>query len=297
MQLVTIVTEKQIDELKEIVNKHVKSFSYEGIIIDEKFDKHNNSINYIVDENTIRKYALIDFINLFKYEIGNAIYEYIKTVEEPNMIRDFINLEYNYFNIDERKEILQRSLNLRQTDMSNKEELLSQKTIIVEELIQYLETNNIINLKGFMTFRLRAYIDEIKMGIDEAVEDFLMDKEYNEFIKLLRYFVDIQDPKLETVHIFLKDENRYDLFDNSGKEINNEYLRLIAKEMKENEISYDDLLISSLITIAPQNIIIHKTGNNNFEYILKTINRIFNNRVELCDGCQWCIIKSNAKKE
>ena len=297
LQIVTIIADKHANDLALAINRHIKTFSNEGILIENQFEPSTNTIIYIVDGKTINNYTINDFISLFKRNACEGIYEYIKTIEEPNIIKELINQEYNYFNIDERKEILQRSLDSVNKLKIDKNDALGQKSIILEELVNYFESNSKINLKGFITFRLKDYVEELKIVIDEAVEDFLMDKEYNEFIKLLRYFVDVQEPKVDIVHIYMKEENNYSLFDNYGKEINDEYLRLIAAEMKENDISYDDLLISSLITIAPNNIIIHKTGNNNFEYIINTIKRIFNQKVELCNNCDWCIIKSNVKKD
>ena len=41
---------------------------------------------------------------------------------------------------------------------------------------------------------LREDIEEI---IDKVVEEYMVEKEYREFVKLLKYFVDIQESKIE----------------------------------------------------------------------------------------------------
>jgi len=297
LHTVTIVADKQAEDLVLVLNSHLKTLSSDKNIIKEEIDKNLNTLKYIINPGAFESCDNSSFVKMFNKRISLGIYDYLNTFVEPYIIKEFINQEYNYFNIDERKEIQLRSQNETIKPRLDKERQLEIKNGVVSELENYLETNNEINIKGFTIFRLKEYIESVKSIVDEAVEDFLMDKEYNEFIKLLRYFVDIQDSKVETVHIYMKEENDYSIFDDYGKEMNNEYLKLIATEMRENDLSYDDLLISSLITIAPNNIVIHKTGNCSFDYIIGTITRIFNNKVELCNGCDWCIIKSNVNKD
>lgn len=55
---------------------------------------------------------------------------------------------------------------------------------------------------------------QLEDSVDIAIDEYLMDKEYNEFIKLLRHFVDLQEPKRDLVNvvfsnhkIILMDEN------------------------------------------------------------------------------------------
>ena len=47
-----------------------------------------------------------------------------------------------------------------------------------------------------------------------------MDREYREFIRLLRYFVEIQEPKIDTVHVIVNYDNSISL-DGSKREITN----------------------------------------------------------------------------
>jgi hypothetical protein len=46
-----------------------------------------------------------------------------------------------------------------------------------------------------------------------------MEREYKEFIRLLRYFVDIQDPKFDTIHVIVGFDGKYALFDENRREI------------------------------------------------------------------------------
>ncbi len=44
----------------------------------------------------------------------------------------------------------------------------------------------------------------IEIIIDRIIENYIIDKEYEEFIRLLKYFVNIQDSKLQEVNLTIQ---------------------------------------------------------------------------------------------
>ena len=115
-----------------------------------------------------------------------------------------------------------------------------------------------------------------------------MEREYNEFIKLLKYFVDIQEPKFENIHVIASKGCGYALFDENCKEITNECIKEYVTEISKGEINYDDLLVSSLITLAPKKITVHCIGNFKNKELLETIKNIFTGNVVICKSCKLC---------
>ncbi|RYD06895.1 hypothetical protein N752_01845 [Desulforamulus aquiferis] len=56
----------------------------------------------------------------------------------------------------------------------------------------------------------------------------------------------------------------------------------------DNEINYEDLLISALITIAPNKIVFHTNLQDQPETTMETIKSVFAGRVSECSGCTLC---------
>ena len=165
--------------------------------------------------------------------------------------------------------------------------------------MDYFDNSNSIILDGFVNFRLKDYIRNLEEIVDKAVDDFLMDREYREFIRLLRYFVEIQEPKIDTVHVIVNYDNKYTLLDGSKREITNECIQEYVNEITEGEINYDDLLVSSLITFAPRKVVIHSMGHSRNKELMETIKNVFYGRVIICQGCELCsmrMAKSETKK-
>jgi putative sporulation protein YtxC len=228
--------------------------------------------------------------------------DYIIRQYEERLLTRIINGNYCYFNSAEKKEILGKALNIIRNEDKNFFNSLFQirrRNVIIRRLMDYFDNSNSIILDGFVNFRLKEYMKDLEDIVDKAVDDFLMDREYREFIRLLRYFVDIQEPKLDTVHVIVGYNNKYTLLDESRKEITNECIQEYVNEIAEGEINYDDLLVSSLITFAPRKIVIH--GNDQFrnKELMETIKNVFSGRVVLCPGCDTCMVnmaKSETKK-
>lgn len=277
----------------------------------------NKKINYSIDEiNTEGSTSIICSINdgdfyreksaesykVLKTYISTALADYIIRQYEEKLVARIINTNYCYFNSNEKREILSRCLAIIRNEDKNFFNNLFQirrKNVIIRRLMDYFENSDNIILDGFVNFRLKEYMRDLEDIVDKGVDDFLMDREYREFIRLLRYFVDIQEPKLNTVHVIVGFDNKYILLDDAKKEITNDCIQEYVNEIAEGEINYDDLLVSSLITYAPRRIIIHCNSQFRNKELLETIKNVFLGRVLICKGCEICLVnmvKSETKK-
>ncbi|HZJ77014.1 MAG TPA: putative sporulation protein YtxC [Oscillospiraceae bacterium] len=301
MNLLSILTEKDANKVQEKIQLILESFYDEGIDIEERiyYIKPFYCLNYSVSIENIKDYPINDFINIFKLCASNAIYEYIKDYEKPGLIQHIINTDYSCFSLEERMGIYKDCLDMLDEKNTNRfllgDDIFDSKLGILQQLTDYLKDNTEINLSGFILFRLQDCLLDLNKIIETAVEDFLIDKEYNEFIKLLKYFVDVQESKFEIVHVVFDRETGFKIYDQHNELLNNDYIENVAVELSENDIDQDDLLISALITIAPERIIIHKSPKDTD--VIRTLQEIFSEKIHFCDGCEWCNVRANVNKE
>jgi len=270
--------------------------------INEVKSEGSTSVICSIKENLLFKEKSEQSYRAFKMVISNALGNYIINQYEQKLIARIINSNYCYFNAAEKKEILAKSLEIISNEDKNLLNSLFQlrrRNVIVRKLAEYFENSDNLILEGFINFRLKEYMKDLEEIVDKAVDDFLMEREYREFIRLLRYFVDIQNPKFEVIHVIASYDGSYVLFDETGREITNECIQEFVNEISEGEINYDDLLVSSLITFAPRKVIIHCKGQMRNKELFETINNVFSGRVYVCNGCEVCIVnmaKSENKK-
>lgn len=284
--------DKELQILKEeSINYSIKEVDFEGETSVECHIEDETSFS-----NKSNQYELL------KYHVSNALADHVIQQYEEKLLIRIINSNYGYFNSSDKKEILRISLKIIKNDdkvFFNTLFQIRRRNMIVKKLMEYFESSSSIILDGFVNFRLKEYIKELEDIIDNAVDDFLIEREYKEFIRLLRYFVEIQDSKFNFVHVIMQYDDKYILLDENKQEITNDCIQEFITELPETEINHDDLLVSSLITLAPKSIIIHNWERFKNQKLLDTIKSVFSGKVILCSGCNICeltLVKSDRKE-
>ena len=304
MQFICIGVDGRADDIMQHMNNQLQQLKSKKInySIDEVDSDGSTSIICRIDDGKLYKEKSVQSYKTLKILVSNALADYIIRQYEEKLISRIINGNYCYFNAVEKKEILNKALKIVRNEERTFLNTLFQirrRNVIVRKLLDYFENTDSLILDGFVNFRLKDYIKDLEEIVDKAVDDFLMEREYKEFIRLLRYFVDIQEPKYDTIHVIAGFDSRYTLLDESKKEITSECIQEFISEISEDDINYDDLLVSSLITFAPRKIVIHCTGQLRNKELLETIKNVFPDKVFMCNGCEICLLsvaKSETKK-
>ncbi|MCX7842995.1 MAG: putative sporulation protein YtxC [Clostridia bacterium] len=280
-------------ELQQIKNKKLK------YSIDEVNSGNSTSIICSLDDDRLLSRSTGQLYDTLRVHVSNALADFIIRQYEERLITRIINSNYCYFNSKEKKEILNIAVEFLKNedkDFFNTLFRIRRRNVIVRKLFEYFERSNSLILDGFVNFRLKEYMKDLEEIVEKAVDDFLMEREYKEFIRLLRYFVDIQESKFDIIHVMVGNDNKYVILNETLREITNECIQEFANEISEGEVNYDDLLVSSLITMAPRKLILHGTGRFKNKELLETIKNVFSEKVVICNGCDVCLVNNMANK-
>ncbi|SHE52924.1 putative sporulation protein YtxC [Seinonella peptonophila] len=159
---------------------------------------------------------------------------------------------------------------------------------LTDALTDYLKTEEHLALDGFIYFRFHVYRQSIEKLIQEVVEEFILDREYKEFIQLLRYFVSVQTPTYDLVHVIHQMDGKFKLFRNDGTPLQYNEIDQALRETIElsHAYSYEDYIVSALLSTSPEQIILHTKQNE--ANVIRTLIQIFEERITLCTGCIKC---------
>lgn len=232
----------------------------------------------------------------FKYILANTLAEVIIENYELRMLKKIVKSNFFYLNDSERSSVISNACKLLKEDKLVQPGAFyraTRKNRIIKSIFEYLDSEIEFNIEGFLNFRLNSYINELSDTLERALEIFVAEREYNEFIRLLRYFVEIQECKLKTVHLFQSQDGKYLLYDENKNHISSEYFDELKSDILDDTINYDDLLISTLITISPQKIVIHELESFKNKELIQTIINVFTDRITICNNCDLY----NSKKE
>ena len=216
--------------------------------------------------------------------ISNVIYNVIVEHYREKEMLHYINENYFFLKHDEILDIdlaINKILKVDQKICSDKDfYCLNKINDIIENIKEFILENDYVNIEGFITFRMKNFLKDIECIIDKVVEDYMIEKEYNEFIKLLKYFVDIQDCKLEEVNIIVQKNGSYEVKDSKGLDIFKDFLNEITDAAEVGIINTEDIIISGLITNVPKKIKIYNEEYCINKEFIQTIKSVFGERVE-----------------
>ena len=212
----------------------------------------------IIDKNELKSVILstkADFFNIEK-EICDKIFFY-----EESIIKYILKHDYNFLTNNEQM-FLQGEAKKK---IDNKREVI--KKSINKKLSDYIKCEKSINIKGFLTFRLKEYIKNIEDFILISVNDFIVKNEYNDLIEGLTMYAELQSPLIDLIKISQMNDCII-MTDLNGKE----FFSLTG---------YDDILLDVLMTLSPREILVIDSEKFKNKELLNTIMKIYNNRVKL----------------
>ena len=232
--------------------------------------------------------------SLFFEKISEMLSFLVINLFEEKIIKYLLKSEYFYFEEIEQNQIA----NIVSEDLYDEEESIypfeERFKIIYNSFYEHFLSNHSLFLKGFLTFRLKKYLETILEQIDKSVNKFIVQKEYTEFISLLRMYINSENSNCNLVHLIYRNYKPILLDENKNIiRIDDNISNL--KYLSDISFSTNDFALNALLNLIPKKIYIHIIDSNIDEFI-NTIKLIFENRVVFCKDCSICKIykKSHA---
>ena len=246
-------------------NTHIPDICYSC----NKFKNYKNLIIHC--NNKSQKNFLSNISEILSYLV-------IDNYEEA-LLKRLIFTNYFYFDNQERNAVLEITLNL----LSENDFIFTdnRQALLYDAFYNYLLESKKIILDGFINFRLKKYIEFLNSVIDDAVNHFIIEREYWEFISLLKIYINSETPSIEQVHLIYNNSESI-LLDENQNIINIDKDVFNVKYLSDISFSSNDYALNTLLNLVPKKIYIHLSGCIADEFI-NTIQLVFENRVEICN--------------
>ncbi len=261
--------------------------------------KHSEIEHICFSENHFKNYK-----NIIIHYLSNNNYPYffskIATLLSFMIIDEFedilmkrmIDKNYFYFDSLERNKILKNCYNILSDDYY----LWFDKKFdtLYNCIYTFISENKILILDGFMNFRLQKYTSILDEIVSEAINSYIIEKEYMEFISLLKLYIHSQKSNVNIVHLIYNSSDSILLDENKNIILNSEEM-FNAKYLSDISFSSNDYTLNSLLNLLPKKLYIHLIDNEIDEFI-NTLQMIFENRVSICLNCEICNLYKYHKK-
>lgn len=238
---------------------------------------------YNVDGIMIYNSIPLGTIKPRRESIEDEIAKWIVENLEETLIWEHLERNFEGFYEEEKLLIVEKTLSLLKKSENER------KAHIKKRLKEYFFCEYNINVTGFVRFRLKNYKAMLEAALDEVTEKYLCEKEYGEFISLVREYISMQNTAFSVLHIITSGESVF-YCDKAGKNITKE---LESEYSFETDLKPEDKLLTILVLTAPQKIVWHGAGAWKRTELKATLYEIFGDALVFCDGCEIC---RNSKK-
>ena len=258
------------EKIIEYLLNEISNLNFPDIYYCKKtFKIYDNVIMHYKEKNIAK------FQNVVANILVNAILEFY----QDSIFKRIINVNYFYFDDFEKNIIFENS---KEFFLQDENEII--ETMFLEIKKYLLEHRNIV-LEGIVNFRIQEYVAILDNIVDMAVNKYIIEKEYREFINLLKIYVSTSETKTKILHLIYlngesilldKEKNIVQLDTN----INN------AKYLSDITFSSNDIALNTLLTLLPEKIEVHIIDKE--DEFINTIKLIFENRIRICTDCNMC---------
>ena len=239
---------------------------------------HNFKIyeNVIIHSNSVNS-------DLFYDKIATVITDCIIEFYQDKLIKRILEYNYFYFSVSEKKQIINIAKDfIYNDDITNDNNFFA----IYYSVFEYIKEKKSLILDGFVNFRLQNYMKNLDYIVDISVNKFLIEKEYNEFVSILKLYISMTPFYSSIIHLVYHNEESI-LLDNNKNVISVKDDIFKAKYLSDITFSSNDYALNTLLNLTPKKLIIHIIDSKEDEFI-NTIKLIFENRYEICTDCNIC---------
>lgn len=223
---------------------------------------------------------------IHRYYLANALAETILLHWEKDHVRQMLQRKQQ-LKRDNWQIVLNKALDYLNNGLGQARGYrVHRKTSLVTQILSCLDQSSVFDIEGFLRFRAQEYKSEVTKAVEFAIDEYVIEKEYLEFIQLLKRFVDSQSPRLDNLHVGITPQGKFHLYNNEGIKVTHLFLEDYQLD-NVHELCYEDLLVSSLIAVAPRQIMLH-IRYEGYKDTLQTIRNVFGDRVRDCQGCPLC---------
>ncbi|ABB15558.1 putative sporulation protein YtxC [Carboxydothermus hydrogenoformans] len=270
MNQIIIATSRYGEEIEALLKIGLAEQIKNGLL---NLDKYQAGKYKFLALNIIKTNLLSSTNDCFLTKVSSILAKIYVDFWEKDLISKIAAFEYPYFKREELERIKNNAVKILTMDRERE---------IGKKIYEFLLENSLINLDGFILFRLQKEVSEIYHSLDLAVEEQILEKEYQEFIKVVKCFLEIQPVKVRMVQVFWV--NGYlVLVDEHQRKVEDKFIENLLTQRQR--LFLEDILISALISLAPEKIIIHR-HDDSINFDLKPIKDIFEERVEICTKCE-----------
>ena len=284
----SVASGRALDSIRNILSRETEEWRDRGVRISVQESLSGDLLIFRCEIPKRFEPSGQEIMRNVKDSVASGLSHVIIDEYERVLVQRLIDDNYGYLSARDR-EALRRKVTLRLNGGGppglrlGLAERNRRKSRVWAKLAEYLERENEIVLEGFITFRLKEYLEDLFDAVEKTAEDYLTEREYREFLKLLRHFMGRQKNPATEVHV-VRDGASYQVLDDKMAPVRGEVGRFLEKPPRGIDLGADDLIVSAVVTLAPVKVVWH--GPKGDSPCFDLLRDLFEEGMTVCPGCR-----------
>ncbi|MCK0471361.1 putative sporulation protein YtxC [Halalkalibacter sp. APA_J-10(15)] len=224
----------------------------------------------------------VDFYEAFHPFIVSILTDYVIDSQEEEWLLDIIETMFYFQDEEEKRQIVSIAnaiLEGDRKDLPRVNDLVNRRSLIYEAFATHLEEETDFYYEPFLTFRLREYGECLIDCIELAIDEYMLEQEYQNMIEGFRHYV--QDHKAKMDIVYLIHNESFTFLDEQFRKLTRDELLFYLNDdiVFEQEIEIEEMVISPLVSMLPKTV--HIFSDDPDHGVIMSIQSIFQERLHV----------------
>ncbi|WP_409302097.1 sporulation protein YtxC [Peribacillus sp. SCS-155] len=210
--------------------------------------------------------------------LSDVFYRFLLEHKLLSLMENILRQKFFYREQEEIDTIVEIAYSLIETKMIETRDAIfsKERQILHEGLCSFLLGHISFSFDSFATFRLKSFHESLLVFVENAIDEYKLEQDYQNFIATLRDFLNNTESKMDVIHLL--HHNGFHFYDSQFREMGKQVIHKLIdrKLLSENPVYIDSTTIAPLISIAPQTLQIYTDERE--DGLIQTVIRIFEER-------------------
>lgn len=224
----------------------------------------------------------INFYDSFHPLLASVLTDYVISTKEEEWLLDIIETMFYFKDVEEQKQILAMATSILEGDREDLPQMkpfFNRRAYIYDAFAKHLEEETTFYYEPFLTFRLRDYGEILIDCVEMAIDEYMLEQEYQNMIEEFRQHVQMNRAKIDVLYIVHNEH--FTFYDEHFRKLTREEILFYLQDdlIFEQEVEVDDMVISPLVSMAPG--VVHVFTDDPDHGVVLSIQSIFQERLKL----------------
>ncbi len=225
----------------------------------------------------------VNFYDSFHPFVTSVLTDYVIHSKEEEWILDIIESVFYFHDEEEQQQILTIAKSILEGDRDDLPALLSffdRHEHIYQAFAKNLSEDTVFYYEPFLTFRLKSYGEMLIDCVEMAIDEYMLEQEYQNMIESFRQHIKQHKPKYEEIYV-VHEQGTFTFYDSTFRKVTQEEIMFYLEVdlIFEQGLRVEEMVLSPLVSLVPNEVKLFT--NQPYDGVILSLQAIFQEKMKV----------------